>query len=288
MAMKPQGVAVFLLFLFISSALGQSGQVIFSRRIYLEHGVSYQQIWSWNPSNGALRAMTHSPLDHYQPLCKGSMIQFTSPSEEDSYPPRVKVWHLNPVTGSETVIGPVPKDKNEEESASEKPGCDVFARHGDLDACGSDKTLVVSRSGREIGRFRISSVGCLIDKQGTIGDCETPIRTLDWSGDGNWLLIGEEGVEDSSSSRQNDYSLLNLMTMQRNTVASAETAFWIPGSNRIVYLTPRDLAPLPGSARKHSVWVQQLMLFDPLQKKAHAITTGLASNVDPAWCTSIR
>ena len=66
-------------------------------------------------------------------------------------------------------------------------------------------------------------------------------------------------------SRQDDYYLVNLATMKLSTVASADTAFWLPGRDQIVYLTPQDLAPLPGGHRKRNVWVQQLMFFDPVK-----------------------
>ena len=56
---------VVLALLFVSSAFGE---VIFSRRVYKEHGASYQQIWTWNPADGVLKALTHSssgPLQSY-------------------------------------------------------------------------------------------------------------------------------------------------------------------------------------------------------------------------------
>lgn len=89
---------------------------------------------------------------------------------------------------------------------------------------------------------------------GTIGKCETPIRSLAWTEDGKWLLIGEEGVNDGSGQRQDDYYLLNLATMTVSTVVSTETAFWLPGRDQIVYLTPQDLALLPGGPRKRNVY----------------------------------
>jgi hypothetical protein len=42
--------------------------------------------------------------------------------------------------------------------------------------------------------------------------------------------------------------------MKLNTVASAYTAFWLPGRDQIVYVTPQDLAPLPGGRRKHTIY----------------------------------
>ncbi len=128
---------------------------------------------------------------------------------------------------------------------------------------------MVSRSGKQIGRFQIQVNICPIDNHGTIGKCETPIRSLDWTEDGKWLLIGEEGLNDGSGQRQDDYYLVNLATMKLSTVASAYTAFWLPGRDQIVYVTPQDLAPLPGGQRKHSVWVQQLNVFRSGQRDAH-------------------
>jgi hypothetical protein len=271
--------------LFISSA---SGEVIFSRRVYKEHGASHQQIWTWDPANGVLKALTKTPRDHYHPTCDGRLITFTSPSPDTAATQGLplKRWHLNPVTGEETLVGPLPETK--EEPGSLTPGCGQFAKLGDLEACSDEEALVVSRARKQIGRFQIQVNTCPIDNQGTIGKCNTPIRSLDWTKDGKWLLIGEEGLNDGSGQRQDDYYLLNLATMKLTSVASAETAFWLPGRDQIVYLTPQNLAPLPGGSRKHNVWVQDVMFFDPVKGVPTAITSGLADNVDPAWCQSTR
>ena len=254
--------------LFLSSA---SGQVIFSRRVYKERGTTYQQVWTWNPADGVLKALTHSPRDHYHPICDGRIIKFVS---ED-----VRLWSLNPATGEESLIGPAPEPK--EEPDARKQGCDRFAKRGELEACGNEESLVVSRSGGQIGRFQIQVNTCA-------SKCETPIRSLDWTEDGKWLLIGEEGLNDGSGQRQDDYYLVNLATMKLSTVASAETAFWLPGHNQIVYVTPQGLASLPGARRKRNVWAQQLMFFDPVKGMPTAITSGLTNNVDPAWCEAVR
>src|SRR5262249_35482499 len=156
--------------------------VIFSRRVYKEHGASYQQIWTWNPANGALKALTNSPRDHYNPTCDGRMIKFTSPSPNVTE--HVKLWNLNPVTGEETMVGPMPETN--ETPGPRTAGCDQFAKVGDLEACGNEEALVVSRSGKQIGRFQIQVNTCPIDNRGTIGKCETPIRSLDWTKDGKW------------------------------------------------------------------------------------------------------
>lgn len=280
MNITAQRATVFLALL-VSSA---SGKVIFSRRVYKEHGASYQQIWTWSPADGVLKALTHSPRDHYNPKCDVRTIRFTSPSLDVTED--VKLWSLNPATGDERMVGhePAPKDQRD----SRARGCDRFAKLGELEACGNEETLAVSRSGKQIGRFRIQINTCPIDNHGTIGKCETPIRSLDWTKDGKWLLIGEEGLNDGSGQRQDDYYLINLATMKLSTVASADTAFWLPGRDQIVYVTPQDLAPLPGGHGKHNVWVQQLMFFDPAKGKPTAITTGLTNNVNPSWCEDSR
>jgi hypothetical protein len=281
MSSTSQRVNALVALLFVSSA---SGEVIFSRRVYKEHGASYQQIWTWNPADGVLTALTHSPRDHYNPTCDDRIIKFTSPSPDIT--DDVRLWSLNSATGEENIIGPTPKPK--EEPGSRTRGCDQFAKLGELQACGNEETLVVSRSGKQIGRFQIQVNTCPIDDHGTIGKCETPIRSLDWAEDGKWLLIGEEGLNDGSGQRQDDHYLVNLATMKLRTVASAYTAFWLPRRDQIVYVTPQDLAPLPGGGRKRHVWVQQLVFFDPVKGTPTTITSGLTNNVDPSWCESTR
>jgi hypothetical protein len=256
--------------------------MIFSRRVYKEHGASYQQIFLWNPESGVLKELTHSFRDHYHPICDGRTVKFTSPSRDVT--DDVKLWSLDPATGAEKVIGRAPEPKGRPDSRSRS--CDQLAKLRDLEACGNEETLVMSRSGKQIGRFQIEVDTCPIDDHGTLGKCETPIRSLDWSEDGKWLLIGEEGLNDGSGERQDDYYLVNVATMKLSTVSSAYTAFWLPGRDQIVYVTPEGLAPLPGQQRKHNVWVQQLMFFDPVTARPTAITSGLTNNVNPSWCES--
>ena len=281
MNMTAHRAAVFLALLLSSSA---SGEVIFSRRAYKEHGTSYQQIWTWNPADGVLKALTHSPRDHYNPRCDGRIIKFTSPSPDITED--VMLWSLNRTTGEEHIAGRAPEAR--EKPVSRTPSCDHFAKLGALEACGNEESLVVSRSGKPIGRFSIQVNTCPIDNHGTLGKCETPIRSLDWTKDGKWLLIGEEGLNDGSGQRQDDYYLINLTTMKLRTVASADTAFWLPGRDQIVYVTPQGLAPLRGGHGKHNVWVQQLMFFDPAKGTPTAITSGLTNNVDASWCDGAR
>lgn len=275
MHITPHKAILFLLLLSLSSA---SAQVVFSRRVYKETGTSYQEIWIWNPKNGDLKALTNSARDHYEPTCDGRRIKFISPDPALAGFNHAKLWKLNPATGKETVIGPMPEAK--EETGSQMPGCEEYAKVGKIEACGNDQSLVVSRSGQAIGHFSLQENSC--------PKCELPIRSLHWTEDGKWLLIGREGLNDGSGSRQDDYYLLNLSTLKLRTVASAETAFWLPGRDQIVYLTPRNLAPLPDDRWKRNVWAQQLMFFDPVKGNPTAITSGISDTVDPSWCENSK
>jgi hypothetical protein len=86
-----------------------AGQVIFSRRVYREHGRTYQQLWEWNPATGSLRALTHSARDHVWPVCKdgGKRIQFVSPEE---YGINDQLWVFDRTTGAERMLAGVYSD----------------------------------------------------------------------------------------------------------------------------------------------------------------------------------
>ncbi|MGA2739428.1 MAG: hypothetical protein ABSG65_18555 [Bryobacteraceae bacterium] len=77
-----------------------AAQVIFSRRVYREHGRSYQQIWVWNAADGSLQPLTRSPLDHTQPMCSrdGRQVLFVSSSDDEA---EQSVWSLDRASGEE-------------------------------------------------------------------------------------------------------------------------------------------------------------------------------------------
>lgn len=270
-----------ILSFFLASAL--SGQVVFSRRVYKERGPSYQQIWTWNPSNGALKALTHSPRNHFLPACTGGKITFVSSQEK--WDDNSKLWSFDPASGEERVIGPPPAPPSHE--ITPKNGCYVFAKAGILEACGKNEDLFLSRAGKAIGHFNIQTNECPIDDRGTIGKCDTPILSLEWSPDSKWLLVGELGLETGSSSPQFDYYVVDPTTMKLNKVASASQydILWLPGREELLYTTPTDTAPLPGARRERNVWVQQLMLFDFTTGKSTAITSGVTNNFDASFCS---
>jgi hypothetical protein len=271
---------ILILSFFLASSL--SGQVVFSRRVYKERGPSYQQIWTWNPSNGVLKALTHSPRDHYLPACTGGGITFVSPGKWQA---SSKLWSFDPASGEERVIGPPPTPPRHE--STPKNGCYWSARAGSLEACGKDEDLFLRRAGKLIGHFNIQTNECPIDDRGTIGKCDTPILSLEWSPDAKWLLVGELGLETGSGSDQFDYYVVDPATMQLNKVASASQydILWLPGREELLYTTPISLAPLPGARRERNVWEQQLILFNPATGKSTAITSGVTNNLDASLCS---
>jgi hypothetical protein len=276
---------LILSFFLTSSLFGQasslSGQVVFSRRVYNEQGPSYQQVWTWNPSNGELKALTHSLRDHYLPACTGGRITFVSPQKWEA---GSKLWSFTPASGEERIIGQPPAPPDQE--TPPKNGCGAFAKAGSLEACGKDEDLSLSRGGMPIGHFNIQTNECPIDTHGTIGKCETPILSLEWSRDAKWLLVGELGLNTNSSAPQFDYYVIDPAAMKLTKVASAsqDDILWLPGREEVLYTTPRDLAPLPGARHVRSVWVQQLKLFDPGTGKTTAITSGVTNNLDASLC----
>jgi hypothetical protein len=284
MSRTSQLLILILLFFLVSSILGQtsslSGQVVFSRRVYKEQGQSYQQIWTWNPSNGVLRALTNSPRDHYLPVCTGGAITFVSP---EVWQAAAKLWRFDPASGEERVIGQPLTPAHS--AAATKNGCQAFAKAGSLEACGKDEDLSISRDGQPTGRFNIQSNDCPIDNHGTIGKCETPIMSLEWSRDGKWLLVNELGLDTSSTAPQSDYYVVNAATMKLSKAASASDILWLPGSDELLYTTPRDTAPLAGTRRERDVWAQQLVLFDPANGKRTPITSGVTNNVNASLCS---
>jgi hypothetical protein len=249
-----------------------SGQVVFTRRVYKEQGASYQQIWAWFPSSGLLKALTRSPRNHFLPACTGGRITFVSSKEKslDS-----QLWSFNPASGGERVIGPQPMPPNHEPKPQK--GCDVFAKAASLEACGKGADLSLSRDNKAVGRFKTDE--CPLDDHGTLGKCETPIVSLEWSPDAKWLLV--EALEDV---HEVDYYVVNPTTMKLTRVATADSALWLPGRDELLYTTPEHTVPLPGARHERQVWVQQLIRFEPATGKSTAITSGVTDNFDASLC----
>jgi len=258
------------------------GQVVFSRRVYKERGASYQQIWNWNPADGVLKALTSSAQDHYRPECKGDSITFVSP---EAYVPDAKLWSFDRKSGLERMIGPAPQLPDDEPAKTPANACDHVASAGGLDACAKAADLTLARAGKQVAHFHIQVNICLTQDGKTNGPCDTPIESLAWSHDRKWLIVEELGLETNSSAPQSDYYLVNAASLKLIKAVSAFEMVWLPERDQMVYVTPMDLAPLPGAMRARNVWVQQLMLYDAATGKVSAITSGVSQNRNPALCS---
>lgn len=277
-----QAIVLLSLIVFGAPAHGQQlgGQVVFSRRVYRLQGRSYQEIWSWNPATGALVALTHSARDHYAPDCKDGEILFQVPQPGPNGP---NLWSFDPRTRAEKFLGPAPMVPEQERP---KNGCTAYAQAGALEACGNDEDLTVSRAGKPVGQFHIQENICVTASGVNNGPCATPILGLEWSPDAKWLLVNELGLDTNSTAPQSDYYVVNPGTMKLSKAVTADqgSAVWLPASDKLLYVTPRDLAILPGGRRERTVWSQHLMLFDPETKKTTALTSGVTNDVAPSLC----
>src|SRR5580692_1931382 len=88
---------------FLLGAGSLDAQVIFSRRVYAEHGRTYQQIWEWRASDASLKALTHSPRNHFQPMNSrdGKRIYFLAGPDDSE---ATSVWSFDRATGLESEI----------------------------------------------------------------------------------------------------------------------------------------------------------------------------------------
>lgn len=263
------GTAWLILILTFFPASSFAQQVVFSRRVYKEQGRSYQQIWTWNPADNSLKQLTDSVRDHYSPACAGGKMTFFSRDYAE-------LWSFDPMSGQEHKIG-LPQSESSQPPPTSR--CAVSAKAGILEACGRGEDLLLSRAGKPIGQIHMGVCGDML------APCEGPIRSLEWSPDGMWLVVQEPGLDDGSTSRQVDDYVVNPANMKlSNRIPAASEALWLPERDEIVYATPRDTAPLPGPGRERGVWVQHLMLFNPATDQITAITSGVSNNLDPAWC----
>jgi hypothetical protein len=105
--------------------------------------------------------------------------------------------------------------------------------------------------------------------------------SLEWSPHAKWLLAGT--LEDL---HEWDYYVVNPATMKLTRVATAfpNGVLWLPGRDELLYTTPEDVAPLPGTRRERQVWVRQLIRFEPATGKSTAITSGVTNNFDASLC----
>ena len=262
----------------------QAQQVVFSRRVYVAQGSTYQQLWIWTASNGRLTPLTRSPRDHTAPVCSpdGHEVFFESPGPAAA----MSHWRLNRDTGSEQLADAVP-------SAAVAAGaypplvraqCDegTIARSADgsrlaCAAAGRDVVVIDAATQKEIERVPFG-------QRSSNGE-PYPDWALQssWSPDGRSLLVGTYGEGSSSTTPKLDYFLLDLATKAWTRAVTGNDAVWLPSGRAIVYSTPRDLVPL-GPSTKGSVWSAQLAMFDLPTHKTTMLTSGVSNNQQPALC----
>ena len=255
--------------LILSIPLTTHAQVLISRRVYKQNGPSYQQIWNYNPADGALQPLTHSARAHAQPTCSpnGKTILFVSP--EDGLP-GAKRWSFNRATGVERVISNQPAIHPATEETHGTPECPVSARAGDLLACASGREVLLFRNQSQIALARVAKQNLRIGK-------------LSWSPSREWLLVDALGENSNSSSPQSDYYALDVLSRKVVPIGSGNSGLWVPGKTAVLYTTPRELAPLPAPS-KRSVWISHVVLYEPTTKKTADITSGLTNDTDLSVC----
>lgn len=104
------------------------------------------------------------------------------------------------------------------------------------------------------------------------------LQSASWSPDGKWVLVGSEAG--SSTAHFEDYWLLDWNSRTWQYVGGGNDAKWSPDSSKIVWATPRELAPLG----KIHVWVVHLVLLDVRTLKQQALTSGVSYEADVSWC----
>ena len=110
-----------------------------------------------------------------------------------------------------------------------------------------------------------------------------------WRPDGKSLLVGCDGADSGSTSRYDDYWLLDLQKHTWKYIDGGNSALWTQDGSQIIYTSPRDLGLLPGERSKlsgatHQVWVTQLESADIETLKTRTLVGGVSHNEDPQWC----
>jgi hypothetical protein len=251
-----------------------SAQVVFSRRVYNQRGRTHQQIWVWNPSDGSFKPLTDSDRDHFQPSCSsdGDHIYFLSGTDLHNHS---GLWSLNRETGEERKVSADPKLPVGPASQPPITECSqaAWAPDNTRFACSSGQNILIydAATRKEFGRAHFA-------------ERPTVPGAIAWSPNQKWLLVGTQGQDDNSTSRQSDYFVLDLGRMTWVAAGSGNDAMWLPGRDEIVYSTPRDLVSLTHSS-KHQVWSSHLMVFDPAAHRRTPVTSGVTNNIQPAPCT---
>lgn len=330
-----------------------SAQAVLSRRVYAEHGRTWQQIWISDATTN-FRQLTHSPRDHSEPRCSrdGRLVYFVSDRDAErsrnaipnGYPGERELWSFDRRTGRERMVW----------STSDQDGLDLIGIAADGGAVVNVKSalhkiggnpwridrVVSARFSPDGTRLTIAAAGSF-DAEGQprdenayivdsvrgktrvpAGKCESmfwspsgariacesgreilvldpasgrqietirfsgpesPIESVVWAPDEGRVLVGIYGENGGSGDPQSDYFLFNPATQTWARQFTAESALWLTGGEKILYVRPIDLLPIaPGS--RHSVWSSQLAIYDLATHRDTALTSGVVMNGDMAFC----
>ena len=254
-------------------------EVIVSRRVYAPVGKSFHQLWVWSPGTGAFEQLTRAPRDHHDPGCAadGRNIDFSSGDRR---------LRFDRATAIEMPIDEAPAVVRNGTRADEKiavRGCDAGtasrAHDGSRIACaahGEAIAVVEVGTQRELERVAFSP-----KSSGGYRYPAWPLQSA-WAPDDTRLLVGTYGYGSNSTSSFLDYFVLDLATRQWTQAFSGNDAAWLDDSRRIVFTTPRDLAPLAGTPMH--VWTTQLALFDSATGSVTALTSDVANNEAVSVC----
>jgi len=267
------------LLLIVVSHWAAAQEVIVSRRVYAPAGRSFHQLWVWSPDTGALEQLTRAPRDHHNPRCAadGRAIDFSSGDRR---------LRFDRGTASEMPIDDAPAAARNGSRADEQievRGCDggtaSHAHDASRVACavhGDAIAVVDVRTERELERVAFNP-----QSSGGYPYPPWPLQST-WAPDDTLLLVGTYGYGSSSTSSFLDYFVLDVATRRWTRAFSGNDAAWLDDGRRIVFTTPRDLAPLPGTP-KH-VWTTQLAVFDLATGSVAALTSDVANNQAVTVC----
>jgi len=189
------------------------GQVVLSRRVYAEHGRTWQQLWVWSPLDGSLKPLTHTPRDHSQPRCSrdGKRIFFVS--DGDSFDK--SVWSFDRAAGEERKVWNISGTDRPDLVGIAKDGGLLIARPDGLHkgapgpfhiAIKEPEGAAVSPDGVQVLVTTGDGSAFLTDtatgkSRAPFGKCESPV----WSADGSRIACtagGDVVIIDTSSRRE--------------------------------------------------------------------------------------
>jgi dipeptidyl aminopeptidase/acylaminoacyl peptidase len=221
-------------------------QVIFSRRVYAERGRTYQQIWTWDASDGSLKPLTNSPRDHSLPACSrdGERILFVSGAS---------VWSLDRVTAEERELWRTSGAISVELIGVASDGAALVEKDWIVDRtivtglfksglhpfqfAGANEESALSPDGLHLARSAatidsLNDPGMAYVTDTATGRSHVPIGkcgNLAWSPDGRRIACSSGFVTDSASGKS------------RIPIGKCELAAWSPDGARLACASEEDI-----------------------------------------------